>query len=553
MLPHQKKILSLLLLTLLCASLTSADTAADDTTNETPQESSDVFIATVLQIGVDVPKLDDYFHKLADFIIPTAGGYQKIAGNITQKGHSQLVILGAEMAARYKAFYKELKVENLTVKTDKTVRARTTADDFLNGLGDCWSPMKDVKDPTDENSLPPYKYIKNNWTRKLDKWQDKFKANESAKPDERLNIDSRFVLKESNTNYDVLINRNSLRVVNGIDEDLYLFDAQQNCKNLSSLNAAAPHHKQMAAYSEISRTFEAEMKKMNGGQPLPDGKMDSKKRPTFYGFYGDTYDFQNILAVSRLCVYESHIKAEKDRKCSSTLMRSVNAVFKYESFGIDSNYVDRIQSNTLFAGLYRTLLSAKQTEDKHLDKADQNPLSEKSRVYATKNWHFPASILLIFGGYSRMSEQPKYAQLITKSANIENLEYLNDAPPRASSIVFVLTRRTITVDSIPSSTMVVDVRYNGLSLNYCDNVNTRGCTWAEFEAKIRRLIYSSKEFTDKCNGEVKLENQIFFVVAVVLMVVCLGWRCVKAILVEKREDEVRRNLAKREAGGVEVG
>jgi hypothetical protein len=227
MLPHQKKILSFLLLTVLCASLTSAtDTAADDTTNETSQDSSDIFIATVLQIGVDVPKLDAYFYKLADFMIPTPGGYQTIAGAMTQKGHSQLTILGSEMAARYRVFYKELKVENLTVKTDKTVRAQTTANDFLNGLGDSWSPMKDVKDPTDDVSLPPYKYIKNNWTRKLDKWQDKLKANDSAKPAERLNIESRFVLKENNKNYDALMKRNSLRVVEGIDENQYLFDSQ---------------------------------------------------------------------------------------------------------------------------------------------------------------------------------------------------------------------------------------------------------------------------------------------------------------------------------------
>jgi hypothetical protein len=266
MLPHQKKILSLLLLTLLCTSLTNAeDTDSDSTTNETPSESVDVFIATVLQIGVDVPKLDHYFHKMADFIISPAGGYEKIAGTMTQKGHSQLTILGNEMAARYKVFYKELKVENLTVKTDKTTRAQTTADDFLNGLGNCWSTMKGVNDPTNEESLPPYKYIKDNWNRKHDKWMDKLKANNSAKPDERLNIDSRFILKENNINYDLLTKRNSLRIVDGIDEDLYLFDAQQNCKNLSGVNTAAPHHQQMAAYSELARIFDAEIKKMNKG------------------------------------------------------------------------------------------------------------------------------------------------------------------------------------------------------------------------------------------------------------------------------------------------
>jgi hypothetical protein len=546
MLPHQKKILSLLLLTLLCASLTNAEnTDSEGTTNETPQESSDVFIATVLQIGVDVPKLDKYHHALADFIISPAGGYDKIAGKMTQKGHSQLTILGNEMAARYKEFYKELKVENLTVKTDKTARAQTTAEDFLNGLGNCWSPMKSVNDPSNEQSLPPYKYIKDGWNRKHDKWMEKLKANESAEPEERFNIESRFILKKTNMNYDLLMNRNSLRIVDGIDEDLYLFDAQQNCKNLSALNTAAPHLQQMAAYSELARIFDAEMKKMNKGQPLADGKMDSKKNPTYYGFYGDTYDFKNILAVARLCVYESHMLPEKDRKCSAILMKASIAVFKYESFGIDSNYVDRLQTNTLFAGLYHTLQRAKMNDDKKLDKANQDLITEKFRVYVTKDWHFPASILLLFGGYSRMSEQPKYAKLMTKAANIENLEYLTPAPPRASSIVFRLTRQTVVVDSVPSSSMIVDVRYNGLSLNYCDNTNRRGCTWAEFEAKIRRLIYSSKEFTDKCNGDVALENQVFFVIAVSLMVLCLIWRCIKAILVEKAEDNIRKHTANR--------
>jgi hypothetical protein len=292
------------------------------------------------------------------------------------------------------------------------------------------------------------------------------------------------------------------------------------------------------------------MKKMNGGKPLPDGKMDINKTPTFYGFAGDTYDFNNLLAVARLCVYESHTKAEKDRKCSAALMKATNALFKYESFGIDSNYVDRIQTNTLFAGLYNTLLEAKKTDDKKLDKASGNPLAEKSRVYVTQDWHVPASILLLFEGYSMMSDQPKYAQLITKSANIENLEYLTEAPPRGSSIVFLLTRQTVTIDGVPSSTMIVDVRYNGLSLNYCENFNRKGCTWVEFEAKIRRLIYSSKEFADKCNGDVAFEHQVFFVIAVGLMVLCLVWRCIKAILLEKAEDNMRKNLAKRDADKV---
>jgi hypothetical protein len=356
MLPHQKKILSLLLLTILCASLTNAeDTDSESTTNETAQESKDVYIATVLQIGVDVPKLDHYHHPLADFIISPAGGYDKIAGKMTQMGHSQLTILGNEMAARYRVFYKELKVENLTVKTDKSARAQITADDFLNGLGNCWSPMKSVTDPTNEGSLPPYKYIKDNWSRKHEKWVEKLKANDSARPDERLNIDSRFILKQTNTNYDVLMKRNSLRIVDGVDEDLYLFDAQQNCKNLSTMNTAAPHQQQMAGYSELARIFDAEMKKMNKGQPLADGKMDSRKNPTYYGFYGDVYDFKNMLAVARLCFYESHTVLEKDRKCTKILMKASGAVFKYESFGIDSNYVDRLQTNTLFAGLYHTL------------------------------------------------------------------------------------------------------------------------------------------------------------------------------------------------------
>jgi hypothetical protein len=273
--------------------------------------------------------------------------------------------------------------------------------------------------------------------------------------------------------------------------------------------------------------------------------MDSSKNPTYYGFYGDNYDFKNILAVARLCVYESHTVVEKDRKCSETLMKACIAVFKYESFGIDSNFVDRLQTNTLFAGLYKTLQRAKATDDKRIDKANQSPLAEKFRIYVTKDWHFPASILLLFGGYSRMSEQPKYSQLITKAANIQNLEYLTPAPPRASSIVFRLTRQTVTTDFVPSTSMIVDVRYNGLSLNYCENVNRQGCTWAEFEAKIRRLIYSPKEFTDKCNGDVALENQVFFVIAVSIMVLCLILRCIKAILVEKAEDNIRKNLANR--------
>jgi len=376
--------------------------------------------------------------------------------------------------------------------------------------------MVTVKDPEPEDTLPPYKYVKTNWEKKLENWQETNAKNQKAKPEEVIDISSKFILKEGNPNYDSLTKRNSLRVVNGIDENLFLFGAGINCKNISGLNSSGPDNQPGAQFGELARTFDEETKKANGGKPIATGKMDSLNNPTYYGFAGKTYQYNNLYALGRICDYEAQTKPLKDRKCSPKLLQATLRLFKYESFGRDKEHTDRIKTNTILGNLYETLHEAKTNFEKNLSSVNQNPLEEKFRMYVTKNTHFIAAVLLLFGGYSRIFEQGKYSKLITKPANLQNLDYLNEAPPRASSLIFGLKKKTITVNSIPTSTVVVDIRYNGLLINYCDSVSGEDCTWNQFQAKIRRLIYATPEFLNECNGDVDMGSKVWFIIVLAL-------------------------------------
>jgi hypothetical protein len=154
-------------------------------------------------------------------------------------------------------------------------------------------------------------------------------------------------------------------------------------------------------------------------------------------------------------------------------------------------------------------------------------------------------MLLLFGGYQRSTDQIKYSKIITKPANLVNLDYLDEAPPRGSSLIFMLRKQTSNVNSILTSQIVVDIRYNGLLLNYCDNFSGEGCTWDQFAAKVRRLIYSRKEFTDHCDGGVDVSHKIALVVLMLLLVICMVNRCVKSIMQERIKSKATKNLIKR--------
>lgn len=154
-------------------------------------------------------------------------------------------------------------------------------------------------------------------------------------------------------------------------------------------------------------------------------------------------------------------------------------------------------------------------------------------------------MLLLFGGYQRATDQSKYSRIITKPANLQDYDYLEEAPPRGSSLIFMLKKQTLTVNSISISEILVDVRYNGLLLNYCDNVSGSGCTWEQFQAKVRRLIYSEKEFKDHCDGSTEISHKIALITMMLLLVVCMVHRCIKSVMAEKLKSEATANLIKR--------
>ena len=245
--------------------------------------------------------------------------------------------------------------------------------------------MLNVKDPKPSECLPPYRYVKNNWEKKLETWQTAYAANAKANPEEVIDISSKYILKDNDPNYDTLKKRDSLRVVHGFDENLYLFDAMKNCKNLLNVEFEAPHNNMMANYGEIAKVFDQETKKSNGGKRIPDGNMDAQNKPTYYGFYGPDYKYSNILALGRICEYEAEMKEKKDRKCSEKLLKFSKILHKYEAYGVTTTGTDRLTLNAFFYTLYESLLSAKSEYAKKYSANKSNPLLEKARVYVSKD------------------------------------------------------------------------------------------------------------------------------------------------------------------------
>lgn len=178
--------------------------------------------------------------------------------------------------------------------------------------------------------LPPYKYVKHNWKRKLIRWQEKNVANQKAtNPNVRNDISSRFVLQETDDNYETLHARNQLGDFDGLDESLFLYDTGKNCPNMKNRNTFANYKSQDAKYSGIAKLFSDEVAKMNGGKlPL---EIEGKK---FY-FYGENYDYDNLDALSKLCLYDWEIKRGQEnlRKCNANLIHYSKMIQKYHVYG----------------------------------------------------------------------------------------------------------------------------------------------------------------------------------------------------------------------------
>jgi len=130
---------------------------------------------------VDTPNLKGKYKALGKFILGD-NYFEKNAGKMSQKGLSQMTILGAELSIRHKGFFTKLNANNIVTKIDDSLRARDCSLAHLRGMGFSYESMKDVdlKTLITKANLPPFKYIKHNWKKKLIEWQEKYTANQHS-------------------------------------------------------------------------------------------------------------------------------------------------------------------------------------------------------------------------------------------------------------------------------------------------------------------------------------------------------------------------------------
>lgn len=195
--------------------------------------------------------------------------------------------------------------------------------------------------------------------------------------------------------------------------------------------------------------------------------------------------------------------------------------------------------------LYEAVKSAKKKwESSDLKLVAADPFEEKFRLYISKKRNLIGPMVQLLG-----SAQPKeiYSPIIVKSSNLDELNYLKEAPRRASSMMIFLKNKTTRINNIPTKTLVVDIRYNGIIVNYCDTQDMEtGCTYEEFESKIRRLFFGKIEFYENCFQIRSIGNKVAFAILLVVVLIILLLKCIKSYQNEKKKEIQRVNLATRE-------
>ena len=105
--------------------------------------------------------------------------------------------------------------------------------------------------------------------------------------------------------------------------------------------------------------------------------------------------------------------------------------------------------------LYNVKLAKKHWEKNLAKKQKIDPMDEKIRIYISKKRDLIGPFLQMMG-----TAQPKeiYSPIVTKPTNLDELNYLAEAPRRGSSVGIYLKNKTTRINNVPTKTMVVDIR-----------------------------------------------------------------------------------------------
>lgn len=119
---------------------------------------------------------------------------------------------------------------------------------------------------------------------------------------------------------------------------------------------------------------------------------------------------------------------------------------------------NRMKKTLFLREVLMSIKKAKKNWEANLaKKVKADPFEEKIRLYVSKHRDLVGPFLQMMG-----SAQPKeiYSPIVTKPSNLDELNYLQEAPRRGSSIQIFLKNKTVRINNIPTQSLVVEMRYN---------------------------------------------------------------------------------------------
>lgn len=415
---------------------------------------------------------------------------------------------------------------------------------------------------------PPYRYVKLDWKRKFDKWKEAYEFNKDAsKEDYKTKIDSKFIVKKGDAAYDEVTEKNNLQGEETMDERKFLFKTGSSCKNIHDKAHNAPHLREDAKYSEVAQEFDREVQKIKKkkgmcttyascarGSPLT--LKNSAGKDVDYHFYGPKFKYSNLDNLAKICLYDDETNTGLDDEtnpntCSKELIAACNVLAKYSSYGLDSVRTTRLKMSLLFTEILNAVKLAykdyQSSPEKYKKKGES---TERVRLYISKKRKFIGPILQLLQ-VAQMRHY--YARIISKATNLDELDYLRRSPKKASSLKLTLKKKTNLKTGIDSMGYRVELKYNGLLLNFCNAADINdGCTYEEFIAHFNKVIYGSMEFMRYCDKKADPVMQFFCLFLILVLVIGLVYWFVKMIMREKDLEIKRRNILTRKRAAKEA-
>lgn len=485
---------------------------------------------------------------------------------ITMNGISQMTLLGIEQGHTYKSFFKDLTADNVTLRLGKVTikdaddepiqdkdkekirrvpgRVYESISAFLNGIGGSYASMnvkgKEVPDDIEWSLVkPPIEPYKVFWRKELLNFRERCKANNYPE------------CKGSRFSPDFKAEKNQLDEKDEFNQEKYMYNADEECDSVGRSEKSQPHNNLKAAgFGKLANIVDSEARKNPVLKVLYGQCKGNNDTKCFRGFNGFHYKWEYLKKLASFCRYNKFLNQENPsgQHCGPKINQMAKYVYDYESYGINTQHIAKVKINGLMKDIQKTTEARlKEYEKEKYTKKDDSKdkkktiKGEKFRVYMASQQLMPM-ILQVLG--AAQSNQI-YSTFITKSANLENLEYLAHYPKRASSLLFKLVSRT---SPGKGQYYTVDMYYNGMIVNYCNkkNISQSKCTIDDFRGKWDSICFGSKEFSKYCNLEHLRVRKLMILAAVLLLIVMIlvglykAWQKEKLLNIRKKNVKARQ-------------